>query len=61
MIFDNLFDSPRPAYDRAIKLIEELEHQNSPAVLKGVLKAWFIAEANDVDAAAERHRAQGTD
>ena len=50
----------RPAYDRALRLIEALEKENA-GTIHGVVKAWLIATANDIDAAAERHRSNGTD
>jgi hypothetical protein len=49
--------TPRPAYDRAMKLIEALElDAGGRAVVHGALKAAIIADANDDDARAERHR-----
>jgi hypothetical protein len=49
----------RPAYRRAVALIEALNEQNAPCIVHGLLQAVLIAEANDIDAAAERHRGGG--
>ena len=50
-------DSHRASYRRALDLIDALELQTGGhAVVHGLLKAWMIATANDVDRAAERHR-----
>lgn len=54
-------DYPRPAYERALKLIDELEKDSTGAVLHGAIKAWIISMANDEDSAAERHRSNGAD
>jgi hypothetical protein len=55
-------EQPRPAYERALKLIDALEKDAGPnATLHGLIKAWIIATANDIDSKAERHRSNGTD
>ena len=56
---DRLAPPDRPAYNRALALIAALNAENAPCVLHGLLQAILIASANDIDAAAERHRGGG--
>jgi hypothetical protein len=52
-------NAERPAYQRAVALIKALNEQDAPRIVHGLLQAVLIAEANDIDAAAERHRGGG--
>jgi len=47
---------PRPAFKRAMAAIDAMNRDAAPRVLRGLAVVAIIAEANDIDAAAERHR-----
>jgi hypothetical protein len=53
--------TPRPSYKRAAALIEALNKEHAPHILKGLVVVMLITEANAMDASAERHRSGGHD
>ncbi len=53
--------SLRPAFERAQAAIREMNRDAAPRVVRGLVVVAIIAEANAIDAAAERHRGGGHD
>lgn len=52
---------PRPAYDRIRELFRNLNEDASLLRVRGLAQVVMIAEANVIDEAAERHRAENRD